>query len=124
MEKEQLLEILRVIAEAPEKFDKNKWIAFAKETIKNDDASDLLNKLDFNAFGILMEKVYKASGEIESILWSGVNPSGTEDRTWVRVWAYLSGAKDVYYSILTGLDKQHANRILKQFKSVGYKGTF
>jgi hypothetical protein len=106
-----------------EKFDKNKWIAFAKETVKYDEPQ-LIGKLDFNKFGTLMEKVNNAAGEIESVLWSGANPSGTEDRTWVRVWAYLSNkdAKMVYEGILTGMDSHHANRILGAFRTVGFRG--
>jgi hypothetical protein len=101
-----------------EKFDKNKWISFAKITLTEDET---LYKLNYKEFGDLMEKVYKASGEIESVLWSGANPSGTEDRTWVRVWAFLKGIKE-YDNIFSGLDSSHANRILGAFKTVGFKG--
>jgi hypothetical protein len=100
------------------KFDKNKWVSFAKETLIQEGISA---KLDYKEFGDLMEKVYRAAGEIESVLWSGANPSGTEDRTWVRVWAFLKGIKE-YNNIFSGLDSSHANRILGAFKTVGFKG--
>jgi hypothetical protein len=102
-----------------EKLDKNKWANFAKETLTHDAQGG--EKLDFKEFGELMQKVHDHSGEIESVLWAGANPSGTEDRTWVRAWAGLKGVP-AYKGIASGPDGGHAKRILEQFKAVGFKG--
>lgn len=105
--------------EIAEKFDKNKWATFAKQTLTQDAEGG--ENLNCQEFGDLMQKVFDHSGEIESVLWSGANPNGTEDRTWVRTWAGLKGVT-AYKNMQGGLDGSHAQRILKQFKAVGFKG--
>ena len=95
------------------KFNKNKWITFAKETATIND--ELGKTPDFKEFGDLMATVFRNEGTIESVLWEGAEPSGTEDRTWVRVYLHLKGYKQ-YADILTGFDGAHAIRIKERFE--------
>lgn len=94
-----------------EVFSKSKWVSFAKETLDED-------WWDFAKFGDLMEKVFKSEGAIDSVLWSGANPSGTEDRTWVRTWAACE--KGDVSGMLKSPDASHVKYILDIFKKVGY----
>ena len=93
-----------------EAFSKDKWEKFAIETLEYDGAPT-----DIAApFALAMERVYEAEGEFDSVLWTSINPCGTEDRTWVRVFAHLTDRRH-YNGILTGLDGAHAQRIKAAF---------
>lgn len=101
-----------------EKFSKQKWVTFAKETLSIDNVDSVIKPFenhDFKEFGSVMELVYKNEKKIESVLWETVNPCGTEDRTWVRVYLALKGNK-TYSDIFTGLDGSHATQIRNQLK--------
>lgn len=84
------------------------WYNFGKETIKDDEASIGWDHhelaLDFSK---VMEKIYENDKIFESPLWATVNPIGTEDRTWVRVYLQLKGNKK-YDKIYTSYDGHHA----------------
>lgn len=96
--------------------DKNKWIEFAKETVKEDRVK---TALDFEEFGNLMVKVFDRFGTIESVLWEGANPSGTEDRTWVRTYLALKGVPEYRVYATEPLLDDHAQRIARRFQEVG-----
>lgn len=103
-----------------EKFSKTKWKKFAIKTVKNDGAE--VNEKDLEKFVLLMEKVINKFGSAESVLWESVNPTGTEDRTWVRTFLAVEGYKE-YSDMLTGLDSSHAKRIVEYFKEAVKKPT-
>ena len=75
------------------------WFNFANETIMYDGSIHM----PVNDFASAMGKIIKAEGKVNSALWDSVTPNGTEDRVWVRAFAFLSGIQ-TYSDILKGPD--------------------
>ncbi|RYZ92887.1 MAG: hypothetical protein EOP06_02835 [Proteobacteria bacterium] len=98
-----------------QQFNEQEWADFAHETMTED-------KFTFDPslcleFAAAMAKVYSKFGEIESVLWAGASPDGSEDRTWIRTFVCKKGLG--YEGMLTSFDGYHATRISEAFISVG-----
>lgn len=79
---------------------KKAWTTFARETLEQDEVE--ATETQVNRFGFVMYRVYEKYGTIDSQLWEGDLPSGTEDRVWVR--AYFAATAGKYAGLFTDLD--------------------
>ena len=71
------------------------WREFFLETVKCDEVEVENLELRAKDFARNMVCVVMHYGTVESVLWSGTTPCGTEDRTWVRSYL-LPQPKGIY----------------------------
>lgn len=106
-----------------EKFNRSAWVKFITITVNNDikysekkmSKKDLKIVLDnTDTLVSALEKVVSTKGALDSNLFLTINPSSSEDRTWVRTFFCLIGVK-FYSRMFSSLDRCHAVRIANAF---------
>lgn len=86
------------------------WAEFAEDLIYEEGVTE---DVDPKEFGAIMHEVLLEQGTINSVLWEGDLPSGTEDKVWVRSWLAANKVK-AYCEIVNGPDGKFAKRALKE----------